>query len=200
MFNQNCGLALILDNLLSVDETLYPMRNRVSFKQFNPSKPVKYGFLFKSINGARYTYSFVSAAYCGKPKSEPTEEYKERTDKITKHMIEKLSKYTILNGRNISFNRLFTSIPLGDWLLRKDTTSVGTLVANRRGLPKEFIKTTEREEFSHKVLWRKDEQYMSLHSHVVKTKSTGKRSVLLLSTLEPLLGVTRDDEKKTQNL
>ena len=196
MFNQNCGLALILDNLLSVDETLYPMRNRVSFQQFNPSKPAKYGFLLKSINGARYTYSFVSAAYCGKPKREPTEEYKERTFKITKHMIEKLSKYTSLNGRNISFNRLYTSVPLVDWLLLKDTTSIGTLVANRRGLLKEFVKTTEREEFSHKVLWRKDEPCMSLHSHVVKTKSTGKRNVLLLSTLEPLLGVPRDDEKK----
>ena len=38
---------------------------------------------------------------------------------------------------------------------------------------------------------------MSLHSSVVKTKSTGKRNVLLLSTLEPLLAVTRDDGKKS---
>ena len=76
LFNQNCGRALIPDDLLSIDETLYPMRNRVSFKQFNPNKPAKYGLLFKSINGARYPYSFVSAPYCGKPKSEPTEEYR----------------------------------------------------------------------------------------------------------------------------
>ena len=74
MFNQNCGRALIPDDLLSIDETLYPMRNRVSFKQFNTNKPAKYGLLFKSINGARYLYSFVSAPYCGKPKSEPREE------------------------------------------------------------------------------------------------------------------------------
>ena len=169
---------------------------RVSFKQFNPNKPAKYGLLFKSINGARYPYSFVSAPYCGKPKSEPTEEYKQGTFEVTKHMVEKLSKYTGLKGRNISFDRLYTSIPLADWLLAKGITSVATLVANRRGLPKEFIKTTEREEFSYKVLWRKDEPYMSLHSYVVKTKSTGKRNVLLLSTLKPLLAVTRDYGKK----
>ena len=172
------------------------MRNRVSLKQFNPSKLVKYGLLFKSINGARYPYSFLSAPYCGKPKSEPTEEYKQGTFEVTKHMAEKLSKYTSLKSQNISFDRLYTSIFLTDWLLAKDITSVGTLVPNRRGLPKELIKTTEREEFSYKVLWCKDEPYMSFHSYAVKTKSTGKRNVLLLSTLEQLLAVTRDDEKK----
>ena len=44
-------------------------------------------------------------------------------------MVEKLSKYTILKGRNISFDRLYKSIPLADWLLAKDITSVGTLPA-----------------------------------------------------------------------
>ena len=102
LFNQNCGRALIPDDLLSIDETLYPMRNRVSFKQFSPNKLAKYGLLFKSVNG----YSFVSAPYCGKPKNEPTEEYKQGTFEVTKHMVEKLSKYTSLKGRNISFDRL----------------------------------------------------------------------------------------------
>ena len=173
------------------------MGNRVSFNQFNANKPVKYGLLFKSINGARYPYSFVSAPYCGKPKSEPTEEYKQGTFEVAKHNVKKLSNYTSLKGRNISFDRLYTSIPLADWLLEEYITSVGTLVAIRRGLPKEFIKATEKEEFSYKVLWRKDEPYMFLHSYVVKTKSTEKRNVMLLSTLEPLLAVTRDDGKKT---
>ena len=106
------------------------MRIRISFKQFNPNKTAKYGLLFKSINGARYTYSFVSAPYCTKPKSAPTEEYKQETLKVTKHIVEKLSKYTSLRGRNKSFNRLYKSIPLADWLFAKDITSVGRLVAN----------------------------------------------------------------------
>ena len=172
------------------------MRNRVSFKQFNLSQLAKYGLLFKSINSARYPYSFLSAPFCGKPKSEPTEEYKQGIFEVTKHMVEKISNYTSLKGQNIGFDRLYTSIPLAYWLLVKDITSVGTLAPNRRGLPKEFIKTTKREEFSYKVLWHKDEPYMSLHSYAVKTKSTGKPNWLLLSTLELLLAVTRDDGKK----
>ena len=175
---------------------MYPLRNRVSFKQFNLSQLAKYGLLFKSINSARYPYSFLSAPFCGKPKSEPTEEYKQGIFEVTKHMVEKISNYTSLKGQNIGFDRLYTSIPLAYWLLVKDITSVGTLVPNRRGLPKEFIKTTKREEFSYKVLWHKDDPYMSLHSYAVKTKSTGKPNWLLLSTLELLLAVTRDDGKK----
>ena len=77
--------------------------------------------------------------------------------------IEKLSKYTSLKGRNMSFDRLYASITLADWLLAKDITSFGTLV------PKEFIKTTKREELSYKALWHKDEPCMSLHIYLVKT-------------------------------
>ena len=36
LFSQNCDRALIPDDLLSIDEALYPMRNGVSLKQFNP--------------------------------------------------------------------------------------------------------------------------------------------------------------------
>ena len=44
-FNENCGKFLVPDDYLSLDETLYPTRTQISFKQFNPSKPAKYGML-----------------------------------------------------------------------------------------------------------------------------------------------------------
>ena len=43
---------MIPGDLFSIDETLYPMRNKMAFKQFNTNKPVKYGLLFKSINAS----------------------------------------------------------------------------------------------------------------------------------------------------
>ena len=49
-FNKNCGKFLVPDDYLSLDDTLYPMRMQISFKQFNPSKPAKYGMLYKSIH------------------------------------------------------------------------------------------------------------------------------------------------------
>ena len=38
-FNKNCGKFQVPDNYLSLDETLYPTRTHISFKQFNPRKP-----------------------------------------------------------------------------------------------------------------------------------------------------------------
>ena len=60
-------LVLAPGDYLSLDETLYPMRTQISFKQFNPSKTVKYGLLFKSVNAARYPYTLISSPYSGKP-------------------------------------------------------------------------------------------------------------------------------------
>ena len=139
-FNNNCGKSIIPDDLLSIDETLYPMRNKVVFKQFNPNKPAKYGLLFKSINASRYTVG------------EPTEEYKPGTFEVTKHMVSKLQRYTTLRGRNISFDRLCASLPLMNYLLEKDITAVGTIVSNRKGLPKESVKTAARKDFSYEIL------------------------------------------------
>ena len=195
-FNNNYGKSIIPDDLLSIDETLYSMRNKVEFKQFNPNKPAKYALLFKRINASRYPYSFVSAPYCRKPVGEPTEEYKPDTFEVTKHMVSKLKRYTTLKGRNISFDRLYTSLPLMNYLLEKDITAVGTLVSNRKGLPKEFVKTAGRKEFSYEILWNADDVRMSLHSYVVKTTSTGLRNFLLLSTLERIIVVTQNDGKQ----
>ena len=69
-FNNQCMLILAPGDYLSLYETLYAMRTHKSFKQFNPSKPAKYGLLFKSVNAARYPYTFISSTYIGKPKEE----------------------------------------------------------------------------------------------------------------------------------
>ena len=57
-FNENCGKFLVPDDYLSLDKTLYLMRTQISFKQFNPSKPAKYGMLYKSINAFHYPFPF----------------------------------------------------------------------------------------------------------------------------------------------
>ena len=136
------------------------------------------------------SFSFVSAPYCGKPVQEPTKEYKPGTFEITKHMVSKLHRYTTLKGQNVSFHRLYTSLPLMNYLLEKDITIVGTLVSNRKGLPKEFVKTAGRKEFSYEILWNADDVRITLYSYVVKTKLTGLCNVLLLSILEPIIAVT----------
>ena len=58
---------------------------------------------------------------------------------VTKHMVSKLQWYTTLKGRNIRFYRLYTSLPLMNYLLEKDITAVGTLLSNRKGLSKKLV-------------------------------------------------------------
>lgn len=114
---------------------------------------------------------------------------------MVKSMISKLQRSIDLRGRNISFDRLYTSIPLCKWLLEHGITTIGTLKSNRRGIPEEFKKVEGREELSYQVLWEESEKKIVLHSYVVKNKTTGLRNVLMLSTVQPLLGVTKDDKK-----
>ena len=76
-------------------------------------------------------------------------------------------------------------------------TFEGILQSNRRHIPIELKNVAEKERFSCQCFWESSENTLVLHSFVFPTKSSGRRNVLLLSTVELILGVTIDDGKKT---
>ena len=45
------------------------------------------------------------------------------------------------------------------------------------------------------MYWDKDNTTPNVTSYVVNTESSGKRNILVLSTLNPILGLTKDDGK-----
>ena len=94
------GKFLVPDDYLSLDETLYPTRTQIIFKQFNPSKPAKYGMLYKSINAFRYPFTFSTAVYPCQSKAEPTSHYTPGTSQTVKYLIQNLECHTNLMGRN----------------------------------------------------------------------------------------------------
>ena len=53
--------------LLAIDETFYPYREHIGFKRYNPSKPAKYGLLYRSVCNFSITYTYYSLPYAGKP-------------------------------------------------------------------------------------------------------------------------------------
>ena len=175
MCNKNFGEALVPVDYISLDETLYPARTQVSFKQYNPDKPAKYGVLFKSLNSARYLYTYQTHVYSGKPEEVTNESfYVQGTINYITYLVEQLQKCHSLKGRNI--------------------TMVGTFQKNRLGIPPELKVVKDKAELSNETYWEVNGKY-NISSYVVKT-SKGKKAVLMLSTMEPLLGVTKDDEKK----
>ena len=42
--NKTLGKYIAPSEYLTIDETLYPMRHQIAFRQYNPNKPHKYGF------------------------------------------------------------------------------------------------------------------------------------------------------------
>ena len=59
---------------VSVDKTLYPYRGKIGIKQYNPSKPAKYGLLYRNLCDAEVPYIYFTLPYNGKPYS-PDNEY-----------------------------------------------------------------------------------------------------------------------------
>ena len=53
----NLSKHVVPSEYVSVDETLYPMRQQIAFHQYNPNKPHRYGLLLKSLNDAGLSYT-----------------------------------------------------------------------------------------------------------------------------------------------
>ena len=195
MCNKNFGEVLVPVDYISLDETLCPARTQVSFKQYNPEKPAKYGVLFKSLHSTRYAYTYQTHVCSGKLEEVTNESfYVQDTINYIKYLVEQLQKCHSLKSRNITMDKLYTSLEIADWLSARNITMVGTFQKNRVGIPPELKVVKDKAELSNEIYWEVNGKY-NISSYILKT-SKGKKASLMLSTMEPLLGVTKDDQKK----
>ena len=109
-FFDNCAAVMAPDDYLTLDETLYPTRGVISFKQYNKNKPAKYGILFRSICSARVSYTYASSAFAGVPvggeRDRNPEFYPSSTKELAKNLVERMEKYNTLAGCCITYDRL----------------------------------------------------------------------------------------------
>ena len=91
---------------------------------------------------------------------------------------------------------MYTSIALANWLLENNITTGGILNTTRIEVPDELKKAEGRDEFSATCHFEAQNGNLFLNSYTVKTKSKGKRNVLLLRTMRPLHKKTKDDKKE----
>ena len=96
----------------SVDEKLCPYRGNIGIKQYNPSKPPKYGLLYRSLCDAEVPYTYFTLPYNCKPDSPDNEYYVTGSDEYTKYLVNNFVRYNKLTERNISLDSYFTSITL----------------------------------------------------------------------------------------
>ena len=100
-----------------------------------------------------------------------------------------------MKNRNISMKVLYTFISTSNWLLTRNITSVGMLVSNCGGLPDEVKDANNRNEFESSMHWEQEEGNLALCVYITKSKSKRKKNVLVLSTMQPMMGITLDDGK-----
>ena len=143
-----------------------------------------------------FPYTYKAVPYAGKPADRTGPYYINRTQGYVEYLVTETMKDTNLKGRSISTDRLYTSVEQAEWLLERRITDVGTLLTNRIGIPAELKECKTRDVYSRTCHFEKEDKDLCLMSYTVKTKSKGKKNVLMLSTMRPLHGVTKDEAVK----
>ena len=200
MFNKNCSKFVIPSEYLAIDETLYPTRHEIAFRQYNPKKPHKYGLLLNSINDSRFPFTYKAAPYADKPENGDGPYNMCATEDYVKYLVNEVEKDAGFKVRNISTDCSYTSVPLAEWLLDRDIATVGTLNTVTIGIPDKLKNTKCRENFSVTFYVESKEKNRYITTYSEKTKSIGRKNVLMLSTMRPIPGITKDDVKSKSAL
>lgn len=145
--HKNCSKIVIPNEYLSLDETLYQMRQQIVSCQYNPNKTSKYGLLFRSINDAHYPYAHNAYVYCSKWESGHGEFYIEGTGNYIKDLANAMKENIDLQGRNISMDHLYSSISITNWLLQKN-------MASHIGILDALKDVNKRENTSYNIHWK----------------------------------------------
>ncbi|KAJ8386982.1 hypothetical protein AAFF_G00161590 [Aldrovandia affinis] len=166
---------------VTVDERLVAFRGHCPFKQYMPSKPAKYGIKIWAACDANSSYALNLQVYTGKPIGGAAER--------NQGMRVVLDMAQALRGHNITCDNFLTSYNLGQELLKKKLTMVGTVRKNRTELSAELLAIKNRAPQSSKLVFT---DTTALVSYCPKK---GK-NVLLMSTLHKNDEIsTRGDHK-----
>ncbi|KAL3969261.1 leucine-rich repeat-containing G protein-coupled receptor 6 [Sarotherodon galilaeus] len=153
---------------VTIDEQLMPFRGRCPFRQYIPSKPAKYGIKIWAACDTTSSYAWNLQVYTGKPDGGAPE--KNQGMRVVLDLTQGLS------GHNITCDIFFTSHKLGQELLKRKLTMVGTIRKNKSELPPQLMTMKNGPVKSSKFVYTAD---TSLVSYVPKK---GK-NVVLMSTL-----------------
>ena len=161
---------------VSVDETMVGFRGRVSFKQYCPKKPIKYGLKFFVLadSSTGFVYNFV--LYTG---SEVTTRLPSAFSDlpVPGQFVMTLVEDLLDRGHIMYTDRYYSSIPLANALCRRNTGFVGTLVKNRKGLPEEVRWPSFKLASNAVKAWRKDRNL------VVAWRHENKKPVVMLASV-----------------
>lgn len=182
--NQNLRKFYLPGENLTIDEQLVPFRGRVSFKQYLPSKPDKYGMKIWWICDSKTSYPLCGIPYLGK-------EGGSRAENLAFNVVYQLCEPYFRSNRNITFDNYFTSIEIAKTLSENGLTIVGTIRKNKTCIPPNFQPHKNREIETNVFGFSKN---MTLVSYVPKKN----RAVILLSTMHHSREVNVNNKNKSE--
>ena len=92
IFNSNPSKHVAPSEYLSIDEILYPMKQQIAFRQYNPNKPNLYDLLLNSLNDARFPYTYKALPYAAKPKAGDGPSYLKSTNDYMKYLVTEMKE------------------------------------------------------------------------------------------------------------
>lgn len=169
---QNCRENFVPNFSLCIDEQLVPMKSRCRFIVYMPNKPDKFGFKFWLLvdNSTKYVWNIVP--YLGKCEA-PDRNGERLADFAVKKLLSSLER----KSYNVTCDNFFSSVSLANHLLSKQTTMVGTVRINSRGLP-EAMKNDSLKLHETCFYYNETDAILAL-----KHQGKKKKSVCLLSTM-----------------
>ena len=76
-----------------------------SISDYNPNKPAKYGLLYKSLNDARFAFTYQVIPYSGRPEDGTGPYYLSSTGDYVESLVNAMPRSSV-KGRNTSMDRL----------------------------------------------------------------------------------------------
>ncbi|XP_014060865.1 piggyBac transposable element-derived protein 4 [Salmo salar] len=166
---------------MTVDKQLVPFRGRCPFRQYIPSKPAKYGIKSWVACDSRSSYAWKMQVYTGKATSRGPE--KNQGMRVVLDLTKGLS------GHNATCANFFTSYELGQQVLERNFTMVGTVRKNKTELPPELLASKGRQVLSSRFAFMPT---ITLVSYLAKKS----KNVLLLSTLHTQADISDRHDRK----
>ena len=132
---KNFQKVFVPQKQLSIDEAMISYKGRLSFLQYLPKKPRKWGMKAWALADSNLGYIWNWKLYCGKEDEQGREPLGERVA---------VGLLTVLEnkGYHVYFDNFYTSPALCNRLLTLGFGSCGTVRLDRRGIPVTFKQAT----------------------------------------------------------
>ena len=129
------SLYTLLHQQVTIDEAMIPFKGRLSFKQYMKAKPTKWGIKVFVLSDATNGYVYRLQIYTGKDMESKT------TAGLCSRVVLDLISGMEADGLHLFTDNYYTSPQLSLILYKKGVNKRGTARTNRKGFPKELIKT-----------------------------------------------------------